>query len=42
MEGRGWAFMRNENYERLNYTQLPTRFALEDFRNDGAFPFLPA
>jgi hypothetical protein len=34
MEGRGWAFLRDENYNRIPIAKLPKNFALSAFRND--------
>jgi len=34
MEGKGWAFLRDENYNRSSVTDLPLDFALSSFRND--------
>ena len=34
MEGKGWAFLRDENYNRSSTGSLPKDFALSSFRND--------
>ena len=34
MEGRGWAFLRDENYASLHHSVLPTSFDITAFRND--------
>ena len=34
MEGRGWAFLRDENYNRIPIAKLPKTFSLSAFRND--------
>ena len=34
MEGRGWAFLRDENYNRIPIAKLPKTFNLSAFRND--------
>ena len=34
MEGKGWAFLRDENYNRSNVAELPVDFSLSSFRND--------
>jgi hypothetical protein len=34
MEGKGWAFLRDENYNRTAMANLPVDFSLSSFRND--------
>ncbi len=34
MEGKGWAFLRDENYNRSAVSSLPKDFTLSSFRND--------
>jgi hypothetical protein len=34
LEGRGWAFLRDENYNRIPIIKLPKVFVLSAFRND--------
>mmetsp|Transcript_2115 Transcript_2115/g.13769 ORF Transcript_2115/g.13769 Transcript_2115/m.13769 type:complete len:298 (+) Transcript_2115:63-956(+) len=34
LEGKGWAFMRDENYQRQNFDDMPKEIDLEHFRND--------
>ncbi len=34
LEGRGWAFLRDENYNRIPIAKLPKVFVLSAFRND--------
>merc|ERR1711884_46681 len=34
LQGRGWAFICDENYALQHYSSLPKRFHIRDFRND--------
>ena len=34
LEGRGWAYLRDKNYERVNYRDLPEVWDISNFRND--------